>query len=367
MRNKIITVVFGLILLVCSLSGFFVPDLEFSESEKRALQRMPDLNFKDVFSGDFGRAVEEYLCDQIPLRDYWITLRTTVELLTGKKEVSGIFFAKDDFLIDEFSIINYDKFNLNIETLKKFAKKLSPYKVPITVMLVPSSAYCYADKLPAFAPNTNQKWVVNQMKERGFKTIDVFDTLDAHKDEYIYYKTDHHLTSLGFYYCYAALMEQSGKKPEPLSHWKSEVLSRNFRGTNYNKVNSLFAAYDVLTAYYKKPNHKVTYNNDIERDSIYERDFLKTKDQYATFLNDNKGVSVVKSDGKGKLLVIKDSFGNCFSQFLIDDYEETHLIDIRIYHEPISEYVKKNGITEVLIIYKLSHFTFDNFFAKMNI
>ena len=63
-------------------------------------------------------------------------------------------------------------------------------------------------------------------------TVDVADTLSAHSGENIYYRTDHHWTSLGAYYAYCAWR---GVQPNA-EEWTQEVLCGNFHGTTWNKV-----------------------------------------------------------------------------------------------------------------------------------
>ncbi len=144
-------------------------------------------------------------------------------------------------------------------------------------------------------------------------------------------------------------MQVQGKTAQPLFSWQSMELCDNFRGTTYNKVNYPFAPYDTITAYYKTLKHTVSYNGgDYVTDSIYERKYLSGKDQYAVFLNSNQSTTVVSGGGEGKLLILKDSYANCFAQFVIDDYAETHLIDLRFFKDSVTDYIKGNGITHVI-------------------
>ena len=64
MRNKIITSVFCLLLAVGVLSGFFVPDKYYSESEKRTLTQKDAISISDFPSGKMGTEIEKYLSDQ---------------------------------------------------------------------------------------------------------------------------------------------------------------------------------------------------------------------------------------------------------------------------------------------------------------
>lgn len=362
MRNKIVTCVFCLLLAAGVLSGLLLPDKYYSASEKRKLTQKDSISISDFPSGKMGTEIEKYLCDQFPMRDGWIAVKTVAERLGGKTELSGVYFGKDGYLIDKFTDYDEAQWKLNLEALERLARSVS---VPVDVMLVPTAAQILRDKLPACAPNLDQKALLDDAQRLGLSTVDVFDILSRHRDEYIYYKTDHHFTSLGAYYCYAAWMESQGKTAEPLSAWKQETLCNHFRGTTYNKVNAPFAAWDTISAYYKEQNHTVNYNDgNYVADSIYERKYLSGKDQYAVFLNSNQSTTVVSGKGEGKLLILKDSYANCFAQFVIDDYAETHLIDLRFFGDSISDYIAENGITQILVLYNIPNFASDTVLAK---
>ncbi len=365
MRNKIITSIFCLLLVVGVLSGCFVPDKYYSESEKRTLTQKDAISISDFTSGKMGTEIEKYLSDQFPLRNGWITVKTLTQRLGGKTQISGVYFSKDNYLIDAFSSYNQKQFAANVNALAKLSKSLKATDIPMQVMLVPTAVQILSDKLPAYAQNLDQKALLDYAQSQGLDTVNVFNILYNHKDEYIYYKTDHHFTSLGAYYCYAAWMQAQGKTAQPLSAWQSQELCNNFRGTTYNKVNYPFAPYDTITAYYKTLKHAVNYNGgNYVTDSIYERKYLSGKDQYAAFLNSNQSTTVVTGNGKGKLLILKDSYANCFSQFVIDDYAETHLIDMRFYNDSIANYIEENNITQVLVLYNIPNFAQDMAIAK---
>ena len=356
MRNQITISVFCALILAGTVSGIVVPDKTYSANEKRKLTQKPEISVTNLISGKFGDDLESYLADQFPARDSWVTAKTFAELVSGKRESGGVYFAKDGYLIDRFVSYKAKQLKANVAALKALSDKLD---IPVKVMLVPTAAQILSDKLPTFAPNLDQKKLLDYAKSQGLDVVDVVDELSAHSDEYIYYKTDHHFTSLGAYYCYAAWKAAKGESAEPITAWKSEILCDNFRGTTYAKVNYPLAPFDTITAYYKA-DHSVIYNGGAYvSDSIYERKYLDGSDQYAAFLNSNQAQTVIQGSGEGKLLIIKDSYANTFAQFVVDEYTEVHLIDPRFYRGSVSDYVAENGIDEVLTIYNIPNFAAD--------
>lgn len=357
MKNKIITGLFCLLLAAGIVCSILIPDRYYSESEKRTLKQFPEITLADIRSGKFGDELEKYLADQFPGRDGWVTVKTITERLSGKTEIGGVYFGKDGYLIDTNTGYSAKQTAVNVAALKKLQDDLN---IPFRVMLVPTASKILSDKLPPFAPTMDQSAILEYAQKHGLDIVDVTDALKAHSGEYIFYKTDHHWTSLGAYYAYAAWMQGKGEAVPPLSDWTKETLCDNFRGTTYAKVNDPFAAFDTIDAYYRKTAHRVDYNSgNYVTVSIYERKYLEGSDQYATFLNSNQATTVVSGGGTGKLLIIKDSYANCFAQFVVDDYEETHLIDLRFFRGDVQKYIEENGITEVLVLYNIPNFVSD--------
>lgn len=360
MRNKIISILFCLILIAGVETHFLTTDKYYSENEKRTLKQLPKLSWEAIRCGKFGDEIESYLADQFPGRDGWVTVKTVAERVSGKKESGGVYFAADGYLIEVHTSFNNKQTVANMDAVKQLQDALAEKGITLRVMLVPTASEILSEKLPAYAPNADQQAIIEYAKKQGLNVVDITVPLNGHKDEYVFYKTDHHWTSLGAYYAYTAWRQAQGDTPDPITAWTKEQLCDNFRGTTYAKVNYPFAPYDAIDAYYKTEHHIVDYNSgNYVADSIYERKFLAGTDQYATFLNSNQATTVVSGQGEGKLLILKDSYANCFAQFCIDDYEQTHLIDLRFFRGSVQSYIRENGITEVLVLYNVPNFTSD--------
>ncbi len=360
MRNKIITILFCLLLLAGVAAHLLTPDRYYSENEKRTLQRLPAASWTAISSGKFGDEIEDYLADQFPARDDWVTVKTLMERAMGKRESGGVYFAADGYLIETHKSLNSRQLVANVAAVKALQDALVGNGVPLRLMLIPTAGTILREKLPLYAPEADQHAVIRYAGEQGLNVVDVTDALRAHGDEYIFYRTDHHWTSLGAYYAYATWMQAKGESPDPLSAWTVEQLCDNFQGTTYAKVNYPFAPCDVIDAYYKTETHRVDYNGGrYVTGSIYERKFLDGSDQYATFLNSNQATTMVGGEGEGRLLILKDSYANCFAQFCVDDYEETHLINMRFFRGSVQAYAEEHDITEVLVLYNIPNFAED--------
>ena len=357
MRNKIITSFFSLLLAVSTLAGLLLPDRYYSEREKRTLTQKPKFTVANFISGEFSGELEKYLTDQVPLRDGWVTMKTYMELAIGKRESGGVYLCKDQYLMDKFTAYSKKQLTANVEALAELQSKLAAEGIAMNTLLVPVAAQVLADKLPAYAPAADYAAIFQVLTDAGVDTVNVWSTLAAHSGENIYYRTDHHWTSLGAYYAYCAWRDI-----EPAAYeWTQEILCGNFRGTTWNKVPLPTVPAEEITAWYKHINRSVSYNNgQYETDSIYERKYLSGSDQYAVFLNSNQAQTVIEGSGKnGKLLLIKDSYGNTFSQFPVEDYAEVHVLDLRFFKGDVAEYARENGITDALVLYGVQNFVKD--------
>ena len=317
----------------------------------------PQFTIVDFVSGKFSDELEQYLTDQVPLRDDWVTLKIYLELAVGKRESGGVYIGRDKYLMDKFTSYSKKQLAANAAALAELQKKLAAEDISMDTILVPVAAQVLTDKLPAYAPVADYAAILEVLTDAGVDTVDMLTALAAHSGENIYYRTDHHWTSLGAYYAYCAWR---GIEPNA-DEWTQEVLCDDFYGTTWNKVPLPSVPAEEITAWYKHINRSVSYNNgQYETDSIYERKYLSVSDQYAVFLNSNQAQTVIEGSGKsGKLLLIKDSYGNTFSQFPVEDYAEVHVLDLRFFKGDVTEYAKENGITDTLVLYGTQSFVKD--------
>ena len=259
--------------------------------------------------------------------------------------------------MDKFTSYSKKQLAANAAALADLQGKLAAEGISMNTILVPMAAQVLTEKLPAYAPVADYAAILQVLTAAGVDTTDVLSALAAHSSENIYYRTDHHWTSLGAYYAYCAWR---GIEPN-VDEWTQEVLCDDFYGTTWNKVPLPSVPAEEITAWYQHPTRHVSYNNgQYETESIYERKYLSGNDQYAVFLNSNQAQTVIEGSGKsGKLLLIKDSYGNTFSQFPVEDYAEVHVLDLRFFKGDVAEYAKENGITDTLVLYGTQNFAKD--------
>ena len=368
--NKIFFWVFGIGYLAMILLNIATPKKEYSETEKRQLAKIPEFSVADLLDGDYARGLESWANDHFIFRDDWIKMKVTNEKMLGKTDSNGVYFCDDGYLIEQHKEEAFDaeRMEKNKTFLKRFVDKFDD-KLNINVVMIPTASEILTDKLPPFTTTFNQIKYNNEVKEivGSGNYIDVSETLKEHSDEYIYYKTDHHWTTLGAYYAYEEWARANGIEALSQDAFEIEKATDNFLGTLHNKVNIDMEA-DEMYIYKIKENmdYKVTINMGSHVDQLYNYKALETKDKYEVYMYGNNGlieVSTNVTNGK-KLLVIKDSYSHSFNPFVINHYEETHIIDFRYFNANLSKYIEENGITDVLIMYNTINFVKDTNLVK---
>ena len=97
---------------------------------------------------------------------------------------------------------------------------------------------------------------------------------------------------------------------------------------------------------------------------MFDMNALKEKDKYRVFFGGNYGITDIKSGSNDrKLVVVKDSFANCFVPLLTEDYGEIVMIDMRYFSGNIDMIAK--DADEILFLYELSNFAEDSNIAKL--
>lgn len=341
----------------------------YSPVEKRELQTRPEISITKVLDGRFQKKYESYLRDQFPGRDHWVSFQTDMELFMGKNEIHNVYIGKNHYLLEHYTEKEFDpqQISKNLQALEKFVGK-TKQNADVHVMMVPTKSWILREKLPAFAPHYKEQRFYDALQQKLEKEdvlISVEPVLDAHKEEEIYYRTDHHWTTLGAWYAYEQytkavggdLQRAQGKK-------KFRCISKDFYGTTYAKINYARQA-DKIEIYEPADKLRVVYNmGEKKTKTLYDFSFLKTADQYSVFTGGNQAVLEITGGIKnGKtLLLIKDSFANSILPFLAEDYEKLVVVDLRQLNVSGDRLLEMFSPTDILILYNSAQFAQDKEF-----
>ena len=363
---RALTKTLSVVVIIVFLLNVFIPDKAQSETENRSLQTFPLFNTENVSSGEYGKEMNTWFSDQFVFRDGFTHIKYLTQKLSGVKEIQGVYLTKRG-LMEKAESLNEEQFKRNIEAIDTFAKKNSDLKIGF--MLAPNAVNVEKSSLPLFADTLDQMdYIFNQL-DSSIQKIDVRSILKKHADEYLYYKTDHHWTSLASYYSYQKLAGLFNLDKTKKSDYTVYPVTDNFKGTLANKTGSV-GIKDEIDIYVPKQtvNYVVTDESDNKKSrTIYHSDALATKDQYTVFMGGNKALFHINinSDSNRHLLLIKDSYANCLIPFLIPQYESITVVDPRYYFDDYTRLMEDDMITDVLFMYNTNTFVQDTSLADM--
>lgn len=357
---------FALVLLVFAVVDMAESDRLFSQTENRILAQRPKWSLESVLDGSYEREYENYATDQFVSRDTWVMLKTRMDILLQKKVIKGVYLAADGYLIEQHLPQEYDG-ELTDKRLDQLRQLTERYPQSL-VMLAPMADNILTEKLPSHAVSYDQSRLMERVKGQIGEehVIDLFPILREHREEYIYYRTDHHWTTLGAYYAYLEWARKVGYPPRDYDPQDLETVSDSFLGTLHSRINLPMEPDEIqIFPRTNRRSVRITYDFDRETSSYYEPSYLEDKNQYGYFLDDNHAFVEIETayyaDGK-ELFIIKDSYANSLIPILAPHYEKIYVLDLRYYNGSLfslmDQYVTDDRVS-VLVMYNCIHFLED--------
>jgi len=354
--------VFGVLILM--LLNFLRPAETNTEFQDNT-HSLSETNIKNLISGQLAENAEKYVNDKFTFRKSFLIFKSKLEYITGKREYNGVYVCDNNYLIEKPKEYDVELVDANINAIKNLYG-MGGFNV--TVSVVPSAYEVLNDYLPDNVYDDSVLKLNTKLKESfsgtGIVYIDSTKLLKRYKDDYLYYRTDNHLTSNGSYVVYHDLADTLGFTALTGEDFKISDVSRSFKGSTYSKALKDVPA-DVLTVYrpLETPRFKVKFPlENIEVDSMYFPAHLEKEDKYAYFLDGNHALTVINSPNKnGKSIAIfKDSFANSIIPFLAYHYETVHIIDLSLFKESVVKYLDDCGISNILYLYGADGFMSDD-------
>ena len=392
-----IAVLFALFISVFFLVDVFNSDRAFSEFENTSLAQKPAFSWSSFVDGSFGSKYVKYINEQFLGRDNWISMKAVADMGLGRIESHGVTYGDDHYLMEKLEIVEDQNYPANAGTniVKQtsldrsngmVSSFLQMYDQPITFSLVPNSYAILEDEVPTGFPGADQQAYTQQIyralseADDQLEIVDFSDTLSQHKDEYIYYRTDHHWTTMGAYYAYVAYCEQKGLTPVSLEELEENKVE-DFYGTFYSKAKRPSQPADTITWYDVDVDEfafvanlqqdkqlaqlgEVVQEDGLELlrvDGMMDRRKFEVRDKYAAFMWGNSGYVKIKSshnlnhqEGKtSRLLLFKDSYANSMIPYLTYNYDEIIVVDLRYMAKSTKELMQEE-FDDIFVMYNFS-------------
>ncbi len=413
------------LLVIC---GMFVSVLiplrpKYSESEKRELAKFPSFSVSTLLDGSYFKSIDTWFSDTFPFREKMIEANNNLKELSGfgdriyglndniaetipdsekdssetssepetetetetepdvPDQLGEVTQTLDNIVVIGDSGYEYCSFNQGvadkyISVLNKTASSLSG-KSKVYSMLIPTSIdITMSDNVRKGINTTNQSEVMDYIFgsfSDDVNKVNIYKTMRMHRDEYIYFRTDHHWTALGAYYAYCDYAVSAGFTPRGLDKFTKESYG-DFLGSFYrDTMNSRMKNNpDELIAYL--PNYKTTLTyttsggQKIEWKLVNDVTNYPLTQKYSAFSAGDNPFTVIENTGKEKgktCLVIKDSFGNAIIPFIAGHYKKVYVIDYRYYKEGFISFAKEKGINDILFCNNMSSVRSDTLISRM--
>lgn len=366
-QEKLVGIIFILTLFLFLIINVIVPDREKSVQENRMLATKLKFRLSSLISGDYDEKFEAYMDDQFVGRDMWRKLKVTVDRIGGSRLENGVYIGTNGQLLEQIEVADENHLAANIKAIKSFSESQS--KIPVRMMLVPDAANVLNHSLPSLAKPEDQTQMFSMVRKDlgdSVEWIDVSTELNKHKTEKIYYKTDHHWTTLGAFYAFQAAAPSLGIEGDLSGKYVSYAVSDSFNGMLASKSGVNLGEKEQIDIYVPTEEDTdliVDYVDEGKRStSLYDSSKLKEKDQYTVFLGGNSSLLDIRtvSTSTKRLLLVKDSFANSFIPFLTPYYREIVVVDPRYYSGTINDLMDSYRISEVLFLYSGNTFFKDN-------
>jgi len=419
--RKVNSILFIIILLGIGIYNIFNFDQSYiSPSENRALASWPEFEKKNYFSGNFSRGIDDYIQDRFVFRRAWLETASSLSHLRGIKEeedfvlltttganegeplpevtdetrnikavhdvenfpddvgmlkvvtpVKGVEVTKIEFSENfKTNILIYDKKGMTSYVFKsdlvdRLAKAYNAVEQSYVDVL---KIYALTAPSPvAFVNEDYARYTDNQYEgicdfyqklDQNIIKIDPYPILLAHQDEYIYYKTDHHWTSLGAYYGYVEACNEMGLDPKPISEF-DEIDYDDFLGSIYNLTKSdiLKENEDEILAYVPQADieYKImTESGELTYDQVVSTDFYTRDYKYNVFLGGDNNLATVENHDSAisdeTLMVIKDSYANALIPYFVNHFKRIVIVDPRYSKQSFSELVAAYEVDRLMIV-----------------
>ncbi len=356
MKNKINTVITALFLLLIfgfGIAFWVLPDENFSPEENRTLQTFPALTADDWLDGKVSSRLTSYYSDQFPLRKLWVSVHAAGELGLGRGESNGVLLGANDQLavrrFDAYVSLTerlndtdfYDPAHIQkgLNAVTALNEALSAQSIPLCVLLAPRTIDVTVGDFayPADITDRLDTTIRQALAEAGVNSVELLDTFRALHEggAYVYYRTDHHWTTLGAYTAYTAVMESWGMAADILPADFFTVRSvPDFYGTTHSRSGMLFIPPDTLDIWeaaddrYCDSRYTVTdeAGKTVIESGFISETYLTEKDKYGAFLDGTHSLLFItdtKATGepRPRLLLARDSFANSMVPFLARHFD----------------------------------------------
>lgn len=373
MRQKITILLFLLLIGVFSFIVLVLPkDETAAVKENRTLAELPEFSFESLFKGEFTRDFETYLSDNVGYRSFFTDISAYYDNSKGINKYGKLVDAtgdlgvgtttKSQLLVTEDKVMEVYKKDEEareayLDMLDLYADRI-PENIQMYCMLIPTQIDFMPHLKGLGDSEKDSIGYVYDFMDIRYQAVDIYDTLKAHTDEYIYFRTDHHWTTLGAYYAYNKLAEVMNV-PQVDIHDFQEGKQENFLGHLYAQAKTPSLKDHADTIYYYKneqndlPMTPVTYSYHPGERLEYDGKIFCPEEgaKYELFLAGDHPFIEINTHCKNNrtLMILKDSYTNAMIPWLVCGFQQILVVDARTFDQTIPDILEQYPVTDMLI------------------
>lgn len=354
-RKKFSAVFIMFLLVFMLLYTIFREKSEISFQENRSLAQFPELSISEVLNGQYSLKLVDFFSDQLAGRSKFMKIYTDISSGTSERKVNGVFIS-DNMLLNG-NINTSDISDSIAEKINSFTEK---YNSSFYFIAVPSSDGIYSNLLPEYIPSDFQSEQIQNFYDKlnpEIRKINAFNILKNFSDDYIYYRTDTKWTSYGAYCVYRTAIQKLGFIPVAYDKFTIEHITSEFKGNLYNRTLYEMPKNDFIDLYYSDSiniQSITAYSQDLSESLrvLYDKSFLNSKYMYDIYLGENVPALRIKTgvNNNKKLMVIKDSYADCFIPFLTQHYSEITVISVDFPDFRFTDYFNVNSYEQIIFV-----------------
>jgi hypothetical protein len=348
-QQRLMVGIFGAVLLLLLVPYFVVPSQDSSPIERRDLAQKPD--FPTTLSGvkDYFTGWDKYLLDQIPFRDTWTKafFFTQVRVL-GKIRVNHVTISHDGnlFWASGSPVSSRTELDKTIDEAVDLAtalqEQMSTYGGRALFVGTPDKSSFYREDYPAYihySPlrNAAERDFLSALANRHVDSIDLWPLMDSHRDDQLYYKTDHHWTFAGAYLAYTAIMQNLGMPALQPTDLDCIELPNHFQGSMNRSLRDVVPTDERFTIGVVK--NQVPYDLATSPDGTPETDryYMLPESSSAhvsyggvyRYSEEAEVIVDTHRDDLPDLLLVGDSFKAVLEPLLFESFNVTRVLDMR--------------------------------------
>ena len=238
-----------------------------------------------------------------------------------------------------------------------YYKSLFGEDTTVSVVVAPVSAMVI-DNESVKARIPDQGKIMNDMAalaDPSVNFVDTYSEMYAHRNEYLFFKSDHHWTARGAYYAYRAFAESRGLTPTALDDFDYKIINDSYHGSMYSFTGDARVKNftDTIEAFVTRKKVTMTITGQNGATYRYDSPVVESNHTYVTFIagdNPYTVINVPENPQDKNVLVLKDSFGNAFVPFLCEHFGNIIVVDTRYTTMNVYEQLKDYGLTDIVFV-----------------